>query len=180
MRVEKEESVHFAPREFKVLRLLADGKSNREIAVILPISEQSVKNYVSSIMEKTESNNRTQAVVFAINKGLVKSKPRRDEAVRLREAGLTYAKIGSRFGISKERVRQVLKGKPISQKPALDSKVMLTTSDVAQLLGLHSNTVRRWEDKGVLRAYRVSSRGDRRFRREDIDGFLKERETAKD
>jgi len=61
-------------------------------------------------------------------------------------------------------------------KPALRSKVMLTTTDVAQLLGLHPNTVRHWNKKGILKSYRISTRGDRRFRREDVDGFLKERE----
>ena len=101
----------------------------------------------------------------------------RDEVVRLREKGkgLTYAKIGSRFGISKERVRRILTPKPpkpAPQKPTLESKVMLRVGEVASLLGLHVNTVRRWEDKGVLRAYRVGTRGDRRFRREDIDIFL--------
>jgi excisionase family DNA binding protein len=100
---------------------------------------------------------------------------RRDEILSLRQAGLTYAKIGDRFGISKERVRQIIKGKP-TQKPALDSKVMLTPGDVAQLLGLHVNTVRRWSNKGVIKQYRVGPRGDRRFWREDVEGFLNERE----
>lgn len=61
-------------------------------------------------------------------------------------------------------------------KPALSSKVMLTTTDVARLLGLHPNTVRRWNRKGMLKSYRINARGDRRFRCEDVDGFLKERE----
>ncbi len=100
---------------------------------------------------------------------------RHNEVVRLREVGLTYAEIGRRFGISRERVRQIIVRKPTPQKPALDSKVMLRTSDVAQLLGLHSNTVRRWTQKGILKTYRISSRGDRRFRREDINDFLKVR-----
>lgn len=51
---------------------------------------------------------------------------------------------------------------------------MLTTSDVARLLNVHMNTVRRWSNQGILRAYRIGSRGDRRFRREDIDLFLSE------
>lgn len=49
---------------------------------------------------------------------------------------------------------------------------MLTTNDVARLLSVHMNTVRRWSNQGVLKAYRIGSRGDRRFRREDIAGFL--------
>ena len=49
---------------------------------------------------------------------------------------------------------------------------MLTVSDVARLLSVHINTVRRWSNQGILKAYRVGSRGDRRFRREDIASFL--------
>jgi excisionase family DNA binding protein len=49
---------------------------------------------------------------------------------------------------------------------------MLTVSDVARLLNIHINTVRRWSNQGVLKAYRVGSRGDRRFRRDDIVRFL--------
>lgn len=51
---------------------------------------------------------------------------------------------------------------------------MLTVRDVARLLNIHSNTIRRWSDCGILRAYRISRRGDRRFKREDIARFLNE------
>ena len=46
---------------------------------------------------------------------------------------------------------------------------MLTISEVAHILNVHINTVRRWSNQGALKAYRIGSRGDRRFRREDID-----------
>ncbi|MCJ7769353.1 MAG: helix-turn-helix domain-containing protein [Dehalococcoidales bacterium] len=49
---------------------------------------------------------------------------------------------------------------------------MLTTSEVARILNLHINTVRRWSNQGILKAYRIGSRGDRRFKREDIDEFF--------
>ena len=45
---------------------------------------------------------------------------------------------------------------------------MLTTTEVANLLHVHTNTVRRWSDLGILKAYRICSRGDRRFYRADI------------
>jgi excisionase family DNA binding protein len=51
---------------------------------------------------------------------------------------------------------------------------MLTTSDVARLLNVHINTVRRWSNQGVIKAYRIGSRGDRRFRQEDVTSFLSE------
>lgn len=50
---------------------------------------------------------------------------------------------------------------------------MLTTSEVARLLNVHINTVRRWTNLRMLKTYRIGSRGDRRFDREDIASFLK-------
>jgi excisionase family DNA binding protein len=52
---------------------------------------------------------------------------------------------------------------------------MLTTSEVARLLNVHINTVRRWSNQGVLRTYRIGSRGDRRFERDDVVRFLLEK-----
>ncbi|UCE98009.1 MAG: helix-turn-helix domain-containing protein [Dehalococcoidia bacterium] len=49
---------------------------------------------------------------------------------------------------------------------------MLTTSDVARILSVHINTVRRWSNQGILKSYRIGSRGDRRYRKEDIDEFF--------
>lgn len=49
---------------------------------------------------------------------------------------------------------------------------MLATSEVARLLNVHINTVRRWSNQGILKSYRIGSRGDRRFRREDVTNFL--------
>ena len=51
---------------------------------------------------------------------------------------------------------------------------MLPVRKVAELLHMHGNTVRRWSDKGIIRAYRINHRGDRRFRREDIARILLE------
>ena len=53
---------------------------------------------------------------------------------------------------------------------------MLTASDVARLLNVHVNTVRRWSNQGILKAYRIGSRGDRRFNEEDITDFLLQEE----
>ncbi len=52
------------------------------------------------------------------------------------------------------------------------SESMMTVSEVARLLNVHSNTVRRWSDQKLIKTYRLSRRGDRRFRRQDIDEFL--------
>lgn len=58
-------------RECQVLQLLADGKSNRAVAETLYISEKTVKNHVSNILQKMNVNDRTQAVVTAIKNGWV-------------------------------------------------------------------------------------------------------------
>lgn len=58
-------------RECEVLQMLADGKSNRGIGEALYISEKTVKNHVSNILQKMSVNDRTQAVVVAIKNGWV-------------------------------------------------------------------------------------------------------------
>lgn len=104
---------------------------------------------------------------------------RREEVAQLREAGLSYPEIGRQLGgISKQAAWQAVNPKPkkkreISSNLASD-KIMLRPSEAAQLLGVHTNTVRRWSDKGILRAYLISTRGDRRFRRTEIESFLKQ------
>jgi len=55
---------------------------------------------------------------------------------------------------------------------------VLTVREVAQLLHVHSQTLRRWTEKGIIRAYRIGPRGDRRFRAEDIAVFLLEENRA--
>jgi excisionase family DNA binding protein len=49
---------------------------------------------------------------------------------------------------------------------------MLTVREVARLLHIHTNTVRRWSNQGILKAYHIGSRGDRRFQQEDVDSVL--------
>jgi two-component system response regulator DegU len=61
-------------RECEVLQLLTDGQSNRTIGETLFISEKTVKNHVSSILQKMAVNDRTQAVVSAIKIGWVEVK----------------------------------------------------------------------------------------------------------
>jgi excisionase family DNA binding protein len=51
---------------------------------------------------------------------------------------------------------------------------MLTVREVARLLHVHPNTLRRWSNDGRLRPYRINSRGDRRYKREEITRFLDE------
>ena len=51
---------------------------------------------------------------------------------------------------------------------------LLTVREVSQILHVHSNTLRRWSDQGIIKAYRIGPRGDRRFKQEDINLLLME------
>jgi len=64
------------PREVEVLRLIAAGRSNQEIARELVISLNTVTNHVKNILGKTGSSNRTEAASYAFRQGLVPSHPR--------------------------------------------------------------------------------------------------------
>jgi two-component system response regulator DegU len=59
-------------REMEVLNLVVEGKSNKEIASLLGISHQTVKNHITSILRKFGVEDRTQAVVYALKRGWVK------------------------------------------------------------------------------------------------------------
>lgn len=63
------------PREEDVLKLLAEGLSNREIGARLYLTEGTVKNYVSTVIAKLQANDRTHAVVTALRRGLVELGP---------------------------------------------------------------------------------------------------------
>ena len=63
-------------RESETLRLIARGLSNQEIADILFVHERTVAKYVSTILEKLQLANRTQAALYAIREGLTDEDPK--------------------------------------------------------------------------------------------------------
>lgn len=69
---DKEKIEALTRRELEVLKLVAKGHFNKEIAIQLDISERTVKNHISSIFRKIDVSDRTQAAVFAIKNNLIK------------------------------------------------------------------------------------------------------------
>ena len=63
-------------REITVVRLVADGKTNKEIANSLNLSEKTVKNHVRNIFHKLQVYDRTQAAILGIRKGIIDLEPR--------------------------------------------------------------------------------------------------------
>ena len=61
---------HLTQREVEVLKLVVQGKSNRQIAHALGLSEKTVTNYLTHIFNKTTCENRAAAAAFAIRHGL--------------------------------------------------------------------------------------------------------------
>jgi len=96
----------------------------------------------------------------------------------LRNKGLTYHEIGQILGVSRQRIAEVLspnrRAHPMSVKMMQSASPhgLLSATDAARLLGVHPNTLRRWSDDGLIHAYRVGNRLDRRFRRTDLEKFL--------
>ena len=61
-----------SPREIEVLEQVSRGQSNKQIARNLTISDQTVKNHITSILKKLAVNDRTEAVVFSLRQGWIK------------------------------------------------------------------------------------------------------------
>jgi DNA-binding NarL/FixJ family response regulator len=64
--------VQLTPREMSTLKLVADGKANKEIATALDISERTVKTHLAHLFEKLGATSRTEAVKVATRRGLVR------------------------------------------------------------------------------------------------------------
>ena len=105
---------------------------------------------------------------------------RRKQVINLRINGLTYAEIGRRLDMTRQRVGQIVVGKSTVKKRPDHSNpdALLSTAEAAEFLNMHVNTIRRWSNKGILETYRVGPRGDRRIRQGDIDNLLLKRSSA--
>lgn len=69
--LESEDYSPLSPREIEILGFVSQGLSNKEISSILCISDQTVKNNITSILRKLQVNDRTQAVIYALRHGWI-------------------------------------------------------------------------------------------------------------
>src|SRR5689334_7128453 len=69
--IDDEEYSPLSRREIEILGFVSQGLSNKEIASILRISDQTVKNNITSILRKLHVNDRTQAVIYALRHGWI-------------------------------------------------------------------------------------------------------------
>ena len=102
---------------------------------------------------------------------------KRELVLSLRSEGLTYAAIGRKLNISGEFARRIFnddgsltKRKP---NPPMVADMLLTTSQAAKILNVHTNTIRRWSDSKILTTFRIGARGDRRYRLRDVRQLLR-------
>jgi len=77
VRKEDDIAIPLTAKEVRILALVAEGNGNKQIAIILGISEQTIKNHVSSILRKLNANDRAHAVTLALRNGWVPIHPDR-------------------------------------------------------------------------------------------------------
>ncbi len=69
---DKPPEISLTERELEIVKLLARGKRNKEIGDLLSLSENTIKGYISILFQKLNVSDRTEAVVYAVQKGLIK------------------------------------------------------------------------------------------------------------
>jgi excisionase family DNA binding protein len=93
---------------------------------------------------------------------------------------MNYSEIASILGIRSAAVRKLLtrKSSPGTEVGPPPAMRLLTCSEIASILKIHPNTVRRWSDSGALPTFRLGNRNDRRFRLSDVNRLMSHRATG--
>jgi excisionase family DNA binding protein len=172
------------------LQLVCQGVNNAEIARHFGVSEQTVKNNMTALMRRMGARNRAHAVYIYLKDAAFTEFV--DQALAECETGgyngthvvyiylkdAAYSEFVDRALAERQRraVQRDKRRKPRgpTKAPPNTPEAMLSPGQAAQVLGIHVNTIRRWSGEGVLKAYRVGSRGDRRFKRVDVETLLTE------
>jgi len=92
--------------------------------------------------------------------------------ILLHSLGFSRPEIGKLFGLAEKTVQEIYRGQGARIMVGGTASIM-TCGEAARLLRVHMNTVRRWADAGKLPSVRLGDRGDRRFRREDLEALLR-------
>ncbi len=74
--------------------------------------------------------------------------------------------------MTKDIIKVIVKFINKKRKGGKLSTVLLTVREAARKLSVHPNTLRRWSNRGLIKAHRIGPRRDRRFEEEEIEAFL--------
>ena len=72
-----DDPIDLTPRELEVLELFAEGHSTREMALLLWVSEETVKSHVKKVLDRLQARTRAHAVALAFRAGILKPEPKK-------------------------------------------------------------------------------------------------------
>jgi excisionase family DNA binding protein len=96
----------------------------------------------------------------------------RQKIINKEEVGLTQNETGKKLSKSTDKSQEGANRKNTRRENLSGSEFPMSTGEVARLLNIHTNTVRRWSRTGILKTFRVGPRGDRRFMPRDVQRLL--------
>ena len=155
-----------ASRRLEMIKMREIGLSCAEIGRTFKISRERVRQIVLSL-KKPSTKKPRQLFEILLSTG--------DAAKRLGVSRITVGRLANKGILEAHRVG--IRGDRRFRYKDIEKYAgeMLTSTDVATLLGVSRSTVNRWADKGILKADRVRAKGVRRFRQEDIKKLLEPR-----
>jgi excisionase family DNA binding protein len=155
---------HLSPTQFEALGMLANGLTMAEVAHRTGRSENTIKNTISEAYRRLGVESNVQAYLAM---GWLKPP-------RLRHDGRGLAVHAP---VVRKRIPPAVEPpapppRPVEAEPESPDS-LLTANEAAQLLRVHRNTLARLGDRGQLPFLRVVERGDRRYRRSDVQAYLR-------
>ncbi len=109
--------VRLSRRELEVLSLIAEGRSTREIAAALWVTEETIKSHVSRVLRRLEARTRAHAVAIAYRDGLwANGRRRREEAHRVGEPPSRVRAVAARRAATVGRLRRVVAARLVRER----------------------------------------------------------------